>query len=132
VTKVTPEKKAKFLSVLANGGSVTLAARAIGVARNNVYAWRNKDEQFKADWDDAVEQGTDMLEDAAVERAIKGKSDTMIIFLLKSRRKEKYAERTEHTGKGGGPITLKQWMEQHSGKTLGPPSERGKEVRHDR
>jgi hypothetical protein len=50
----------------------------------------------------------------------------MIIFLLKSRRKEKYAERREHTGKEGGPITLKQWMEQHSGKTLGPPSERAK------
>jgi transposase-like protein len=132
VTKVTPEKKAKFLSVLAEGGSVTLAARAIGIARKNVYAWRNKDEQFKADWDDAVEQGTDMLEDAAVERAIKGKSDTMIISLLKSRRKEKYAERQEHTGKGGGPITLRQWMEQHSGKTLGPPSERRKDVRHDR
>ncbi len=50
----------------------------------------------------------------------------MIIFLLKSRRKEKYAERQEHTGKNGGPITLQQWMEQHSGKTLGPPSERAK------
>ncbi len=73
-----------------------------------------------------------MLEDAAVERAIKEKSDTMIIFLLKSRRKEKYAERTEHTGKGGGPITLQQWMDEHSGKTLGPPSERGKEVPPDR
>jgi hypothetical protein len=33
VSKVTPEKKAKFLSVLAEGGSVTQAARAIGVAR---------------------------------------------------------------------------------------------------
>jgi hypothetical protein len=91
------------------------------VARKNVYA-----KQFKADWEDAVEQGTDSLENAAVERAIKGKSDTMIIFLLKSRRKEKYAERQEHTGKNGGPSTLQQWMEQHSGKTLGPPSERAK------
>ena len=50
----------------------------------------------------------------------------MIIFLLKSRRKEKYAERQEHTGKNGEPITLQQWIKEHSGKTLGPPSERGK------
>ncbi|HEX2243368.1 MAG TPA: IS630 transposase-related protein [Gammaproteobacteria bacterium] len=126
MSKVTPEKKAKFLSVLAGGGSVTLAARAIGIARKNVYAWRNKDEQFKADWNDAVEQGTDRLEDAALERAVKEKSDTMIIFLLKSRRNEKYAERQEHTGKEGGPITLRQFLDEHSGKTLGPPSERGK------
>jgi 3'-phosphoadenosine 5'-phosphosulfate sulfotransferase len=85
VKKVTPEKKAKFLSVLAEGGSVTLAARAISVARKNVYAWRNKDEQFKADWEDAVEEGTDVLEDAAVRRAM-DHSDTLLIFLLKGRR----------------------------------------------
>ena len=81
MTKVTPEKKAKFLSVLAEGGSVTQAARAIGVARKNVYAWRNKDEQFKADWEDAVEEGTDLLEDVAVRRA-KDHSDTLLIILV--------------------------------------------------
>jgi hypothetical protein len=27
---------------------------------------------------------------------------------------------------GGGPVTLRQWLDEHSGKTLGPPSERGK------
>ena len=111
--------------MLAEGGSVTQAARAIGIARKNVYAWRNKDEQFKADWDDAVEQGTDLLEDVAVRRA-KDHSDSLLIFLLKGRRKERYAERQEHTGKHGGPITLQQWMAEHSGKTLGPPSERAR------
>jgi hypothetical protein len=55
----------------------------------------------------------------------------MIIFLLKSRRKEKYAERQEHTGKNGGPITLQQWIKEHSGKTLGPPAERGKLTREE-
>jgi hypothetical protein len=122
----TLEKRDKFLSVLARGGSTSLAAKKAGIGRTTAYELRARDEEFKQQWDDAVEQGTDTLEDAALERAINGKSDTMIIFLLKSRRKEKYAERTEHTGKGGGPITLKQWMEQHSGKTLGPPSERAK------
>ena len=123
--KVTPEEKAMFLSVLAEGGSVTQAATAIGVARKNVYAWRNKNEQFTADWEDTVEQGTDSLEDEAVKRA-KDYSDTLLIFLLKGRRKERYAERQEHTGKDGGPITLRQFLDEHSGKTLGPPSERGK------
>ncbi|HEX2242104.1 MAG TPA: hypothetical protein VHK27_02365, partial [Gammaproteobacteria bacterium] len=51
-------------------GSITLAARGIGVARKNVYEWRKKDEQFNADWNDAVEQGTDVLEDVAVRRAM--------------------------------------------------------------
>jgi transposase-like protein len=105
VLKVTAEGKAMFLSVLAEGGSVTQAARAIGIARKNVYAWRNKDEQSKADWEDAVEQGMDCLEGEAV-RGAKDHSNTLLIFLLKARRKEKYAERQEHTGKDGGPITL--------------------------
>jgi hypothetical protein len=122
----TLEKRDKFLSILARGGSTSLAAKKAGIGRTTAYELRARDEEFKQQWDDAVEQGTDTLEDAAVDRAINGKSDTMIIFLLKSRRKEKYAERREHTGKEGGPITLKQWMEQHSGKTLGPPSERAK------
>ncbi len=73
-----------------------------------MYELRGRDEQFKAGWDDAVEQGTDALEDAAVQRAIKEKSDTMIISLLKSRRKEKCAEHQEHTGKNGEPISLQQ------------------------
>ncbi len=64
-----------------------------------MYELRGRDEQFKADWDDAVEQGTDALEDAAVQRAIKEKSDTMIISLLKSRRKEKCAEHQEYTAR---------------------------------
>ncbi|MDQ4146167.1 MAG: hypothetical protein M3120_00470, partial [Pseudomonadota bacterium] len=114
-----------FLSVLAEGGSVTLAARAISIARKNAYAWRNKDEQFKADWEDAVEEGTDLLEDVAVRKAM-DHSDTLLIFLLKGRRKQRYAERQEHTGKDGGPITLRQWLDEHSGKTLGPPSVRAK------
>jgi len=112
--------------VLARGGSTSLAAKKAGIGRTTAYELRARDQEFKQHWDDAVEQGTDMLEDAAVERAINGKSDTLLIFLLKSRRKEKYAERQEHTGKGGGPITLRQWMDEHSGKTLGPPSERAK------
>jgi mannose/cellobiose epimerase-like protein (N-acyl-D-glucosamine 2-epimerase family) len=71
-----------FLSVLAEGGSITQATRAIGIARKNVYAWRNKDKQFKADWEDAVEQGADYLEDEAV-RGTKDDSNTLLIFLLK-------------------------------------------------
>jgi hypothetical protein len=65
---------------------------------------------------DTVEQGTDLLEDVAVRRAM-DHSDTLLIFLLKGRRKERYAERQEHTGKDGGPITLRQWLDEHSGKT---------------
>jgi hypothetical protein len=47
----------------------------------------------------------DCLEGEAV-RGAKDHSNTLLIFLLKARRKEKYAERQEHTGKDGGPITL--------------------------
>ncbi len=66
-----------------------------------------------------------MLEDEAVRRAI-DHIYTLLIFLLKGRRKERYAERQEHTGKDGAPIMLRQFLDEHSGKTLGPPSERAK------
>ncbi len=46
---------------------------------------------------DAIEQGTDVLEDEAVRRALAG-SDTLLMFLLRARRPEKCREnvRVEH------------------------------------
>jgi hypothetical protein len=75
------------------------------------------------DWEDAIEAGTDVLEEEAKRRALfgvekpvfqKGElvghvqeySDTLMIFLLKGRNPNKFKERVhaEHTGKDGGPI----------------------------
>jgi hypothetical protein len=69
------------------------------MARTTVYEWREADQDFAASWDEAIESGTDALEDEAIKRAKAG-SDTLMIFLLKARRPNKYKERT-HTELAG-------------------------------
>jgi hypothetical protein len=93
-TKRTPEKDAAFFNALSEGASVTGAAKAAGYARACVYEYRNADEPFARAWDDAVEAGTDVLEDVAAERG-KDHSDTLLIFLLKGRRPEKFKDRAQ-------------------------------------
>lgn len=96
-TKRTPEKESAFLWSLASGESVRGACEYAGLGRQTVYEWRAEDEEFKAAWEAAVQSGTGVLEDIALERA-KDKSDTLLIFLLKSRRPDIYAERKVVTG----------------------------------
>jgi hypothetical protein len=79
----------RFLNALRSGLTVTRACIEAEVAFSTVHSWRTHDPEFKAKWDEAIEQGTCRLEDAAVDRAIAG-SDTLLMFLLKARRPEKY------------------------------------------
>ncbi len=124
-TTETPKKDAKFLELLSQGATVSAAAQGAGYARASLYRWRKAREDFAAAWDEALEVGTDLLEDEVLRRAKDGTaeprfyegavcghvqrySDTLAIFLLKARRPEKYGDRaqTEHSG------TLEvRWME---------------------
>jgi AcrR family transcriptional regulator len=92
MTNLSPRKKADFLAQLAHEGNVTIAAASIGYSRQAVYLERNKDALFAAGWDDAMQQFADSLEHVAKRRAIEGESDTLLIFLLKGARPEKYRE----------------------------------------
>ncbi len=92
-------RKKRFLTALAAGHSVMTAAEAAGVARQTVYRWRQEDETFARAWDEAIEAGTDRLEDEALRRAFAG-SDTLLIFLLKARRPTKYRD-THHVQHDG-------------------------------
>lgn len=121
MSKLTPEKRAAFLVLLTEGTSVSAAARGIGMTRQAMYLARDRDDEFKQAWDDAVEEGTDCLEDEAVKRA-KTSSDTLLIFMLKARRPDKFKDRVanEHTGEVGyvligapEPATADAWQEVH-------------------
>jgi hypothetical protein len=103
-TKRTPSKKELFLGAVAEGKSIAASARIAGIARSIVYDWRATDPEFAKEWADAVETGTDALEDLARKQA--KVTPVMTMFLLKARRPEIYKERVynEHTGKDGGPI----------------------------
>ena len=83
-----------FLRAVAGGATISAAAQAAGISRRTAYQWRNRYSTFAAAWDDALETGTDRLEEEAVRRALGG-SDTLLIFLLKARRPHIYRERMD-------------------------------------
>ena len=97
-----PEDRQAFLTALAAGQSVTAAAEAAGIDRKTAYRWRDAQPDFAASWEDALEDGTDHLEDEALRRAFAG-SDLLLIFLLKARRPKKYRERVAKTNINTGP-----------------------------
>src|SRR5829696_7945835 len=87
-----PKLEEVFLDLLREGHSVSSACKALHISRPTVFGWKRDSEEFSAAWEDAMEASIDGLEDLARQRAKEG-SDTMIIFLLKSRRRKIYGER---------------------------------------
>jgi transposase-like protein len=107
-TERTAKKREAFLTALSDGLSVAAGCQAAGIGRTQVYQWRKDDPDFENAWDAALEVGTDLLEDEAKRRAM-STSDVLMIFLLKARRKEKYADlsKMRYTGKDDDtPIKL--------------------------
>lgn len=112
----TAKTRARFLEALAATCNVSKACRLSRVARNSVYDWRDHDPVFAAQWAEALDRGGEVLEDEAVRRAkdglrkpvyqggklvghVREYSDTLLIFLLKGAKPNKYGERVEHRGK---------------------------------
>lgn len=118
-----------FLDNLEETGNVSRAAEAAGISRQTAYDSRDRSKEFRKDWDAALDVATDKLEAEARRRAVDGLvrykfhkgypvthpetgepyyeheySDTLLIFLLKAHRPEKFRDRVEHTGADGGPI----------------------------
>lgn len=97
-TKLTLSRaRAAFLHTLATTGQITKAAKAAKVERQTAYNWRKTDPDFARAWDEAIELAADMLEDVAIDRAIRptGYSDGLLTLLLKAHKPEKYRERSE-------------------------------------
>src|SRR5829696_7099857 len=95
-----PKLEEEFLNLLREGNSVSAASQAHHIGRPTVFTWKRDSEEFAAAWEDAMEASIDGLEDLARQRAKEG-SDTMIIFLLKSRRRKVYGVQNEVPGANG-------------------------------
>lgn len=130
------KRRAAFLEALAETANVTHACKQALVPRRTAYQWREDVPKFADAWDDAVELGTDALEDEAVRRAhagvdkpvfyqgevcgaIREYSDTLLIFMLKARRPDKFKERAEVNHKSD-PIRV--LLEAIDGKSTGLPN----------
>jgi hypothetical protein len=122
-TRQTADWRPAFLTSLARTGNVTRASRDAKIDRGTVYVTREKDPEFAAAWEEALEEATDLLEEEARRRAyygceepvyykgtqcgvIKRYSDQLMITLLKAHRPAKFREniRQELSGPDGGPI----------------------------
>lgn len=78
-----------FLDWIQKGYSPTKAAKKAGYSVRHFNRWRDEDADFRADWEDAYESGSDVLEDTAVSRA-KRSSDNLLKTLLVARRPDKF------------------------------------------
>ena len=104
-----PRRKRAFLHVLADTVNVARACRKAGIPRRTVYHWRDADPDFAREWDDALEDGIDLLEAELHRRAFEGVekpvwhkgeqvgttrcySDALAMFLLKAHRPERYRD----------------------------------------
>lgn len=85
----TFKRRKIFLDQLEAGNSISFAAHAADGTVKQFKRWRETDTDFAADWDEAIESGTDFIEDVATERALK-KSDPLMAMILKARRPDKY------------------------------------------
>lgn len=101
-------------------GRVDLACAAAGVDRSMHYDWLKSNAEYAAKFEEARVEVAGLLEDEAIRRAYHGTarpvavagqivmltefSDTLLIFLLKSRNRKVFGDKFEHTGKDGTPL----------------------------
>ena len=108
---MTPKRdwKPAFIEVLRETGNVTLAAQHAGQSRNQVHDVRQRSKRFAAQWDNALEEATDLLEAEARRRAFTGidkpmffkgevvgstkkYSGPLLMFLLEAHRPQKFRD----------------------------------------
>lgn len=94
LNKSSQYKKAAFLAAFSKCGSVTESAKRVKTNRENHYFWLKTDPEYVKAFEAVQLEAADALEDEATRRAYAG-SDTLLIFLLKGLRPEKFRERSE-------------------------------------
>ena len=111
----TVERQFAFIEKLADCGSVTAAARHVGMSRESARKLRRRPcgHAFRDAWDAALDCGYAEVEEAAMERSKKGVArpifykgeqvgewrhhdERLTMFLLRSRRPERYGKWIEH------------------------------------
>ena len=124
------EKLRRFIIVLSHCGCAADAAREADIDYSTVWKHKRNDVEFADAWDEAMEIATDLLEGEGFRRAMKGVkehvvtqkglvldehgqplmitrySDTLLIFLLKGRRRATYGDTIKHQGDQENPLII--------------------------
>lgn len=112
--RVLQRKKAEFLAAYVTVGTVLHAAEIAGIDRSTHYRWLEGDAEYAKAFVEAEDKAVEALEKEARRRALEGTekpvyqngrmvgvireySDTLLIFLLKGAKPQKYRERVDMT-----------------------------------
>lgn len=111
--------KRAFLEAYAAYGNIGYCAAKVGVHRNTIYNWQEKDEEFALGFQQAEIAATEVLEREAWRRGVEGSpyertsywhgepvgtdrkleySDTLLLTLLRARAPDKYREKLDLAG----------------------------------
>jgi hypothetical protein len=107
----TARRKSLALDLLSQGHTLAHIRKVLGVNRVTVFRWRKDDPSFAQAYSDAMEAGTDVIEQEARRRAVDGHdqpvfqggkqvgvvrvySDMLAALLLRGRRPEIYRDTT--------------------------------------
>ena len=96
-----------FLKAYEKTGTISAAARAAKISRDTHYGWIESDPSYPAKFESAHQAMIDGLEE--ILRAMAKNNPVPAMFLLKRHRpeyRENYKVEHEHTGPGGGPMTV--------------------------
>jgi hypothetical protein len=105
----TNDLKREFLSELRRTCNITKASHKINISRITAYSAKKVNSKFSDAWDNALQEGLDLLENVVMQRAFDGVtkniyyqgkkcgeekvySDGLAMFLLKAHRPEKYRD----------------------------------------
>lgn len=95
------KKQGEFLGQLRKIPIVQVACEKTGISRNSVYRWRNEDEKFKKEFDEALAEGEALINDMSESQLltlIKEKNWSAISFWLKHRN-PRFTDKIEITTK---------------------------------
>lgn len=137
--KFTPDVRQKFLEALELTGNVSVSAFRAGVSREAAYHLRDRDEEFREEFDRAREAAGDVLEAEAFRRAVRGTekpvyyqgrpcgvvveySDSLLKTLLTASRPWKFSERLIQSTSDVPPEELDRLIEEEMARGTGDPS----------
>jgi hypothetical protein len=101
--KVKPKKELeKFVNYLEESGNITTSAKLSKISKRTVYYYKENDEDFRLEWESAMERWSDKMEGEAfalinhqfVEKDYKS-NPALLIFLLKGAKPNKYQEHVQ-------------------------------------
>lgn len=128
-------KKRAFLQAFGISGTKYHACQSAKVSRETIDIWLKEDPEFRTAFKNALDDSMDMIEHSFKVRTVLGvkktiyykgqpigeevhHSDVAGIVLLKAYRPERYRERYELTGAGGGPIEVANPVQRLMSKLL--------------